>query len=104
MIHYMYLAGAVVLEVAANLFIKSSNGFHRKLIGLMGIASVLASFAALSKALEGIDLSLAYALWGGTGIVLTTASSVVLYKEKLQYIGWLGIFLIVAGLVILKTA
>ncbi|MEG1769116.1 MAG: SMR family transporter, partial [Comamonas sp.] len=72
-IHYVYMVVAVLLEVAANIFIKHSAGWRRKGWGMLGIVSVLASFTALSQAVQGMDLSVAYALWGGAGIVLTTA-------------------------------
>lgn len=38
--------------------------FRRKAYGLLSIAAVLGAFSALSQAVKGIDLSVAYALWG----------------------------------------
>lgn len=63
-IHAAWLAFAIVLEIIANVFLKFSDGFRRKAYGLLSIAAVLGAFSALSQAVKGIDLSVAYALWG----------------------------------------
>ncbi len=103
-IHYAYMALAVLLEVAANIFIKSSNGWRRKTWGVLGILCILASFTALSQAVKGIDLSIAYALWGGMGIVLTAVAGWVFFQQSLGRAGCFGIALIVAGVVLLKLS
>lgn len=64
-VHAAWLGFAIVLEILANVLLKFSDGFRRKLYGLMSIAAVLGAFSALSQAVKGIDLSVAYALWGG---------------------------------------
>ena len=104
LIHYVFMAVAIILEVAANILIKYSEGFRRRAVGLLGIASILASFTALSQVVKGIALSIAYALWGGTGIVLTATAAVVLFKQRLSRTGWLGISGIVAGMVLLRLS
>jgi spermidine export protein MdtI len=77
-IHAAWLALAIVLEIVANVFLKFSDGFRGKFYGLMSIAAVLGAFSALSQAVKGIDLSVAYALWGGFGITATLAAGWVL--------------------------
>jgi len=103
-IHYAYMALAVLLEVVANIFIKQSAGWRRKTWGLLGIGWVLASFTALSQAVQGIDLSVAYALWGGAGIVLTTAAGWIFFRQPLARRGCMGIALIVVGVLLLKLS
>ncbi|MET4575147.1 multidrug/spermidine efflux SMR transporter subunit MdtI [Ottowia thiooxydans] len=102
--HYVFMAIAIALEVAANLFIKYSDGFRKRAIGVMGIVSILASFTALSQAVKGIDLSIAYALWGGTGIIFTASAGRVLFKQRLSRMGWSGILVIVLGMITLKLS
>ena len=63
-IHAAWLALAIVLEIVANVFLKFSDGFRRKIYGLLSLAAVLAAFSALSQAVKGIDLSVAYARCG----------------------------------------
>lgn len=103
-IHLFFMALAIALEVAANIFIKQSNGFSRRWVGAAGIGCILLSFTALSQAVKGIELSIAYALWGGAGIVLTTAAGWRFFKQKLNAQGCVGIALIVLGIAVLKQA
>ena len=102
--HYIFMVLAIFLEVAANILIKYSDGFQRRTPGLLGIASILASFAALSQAIKGIDLSIAYALWGGTGILLTACAGLMLFKQRLNRMGWAGIAAISLGMLVLKAS
>ena len=90
-VHAAWLALAIVLEIVANVFLKFSDGFRRKIFGLLSLAAVLAAFSALSQAVKGIDLSVAYALWGGFG-------------QRLNRKGWIGLVLLLAGMIMVKLA
>ena len=59
-VHAAWLALAIVLEIVANVFLKFSDGFRRKIFGLLSLAAVLAAFSALSQAVKGIDLPFAF--------------------------------------------
>lgn len=102
--HGLWLAGAIVLEIIANIFLKLSDGFRRKLWGVFSLLSVLAAFSALSQAVKGIDLSVAYALWGGFGIVATLAAGWILFNQRLNCKGWAGLLLLLVGMVLIKFA
>jgi small multidrug resistance pump len=76
-----YLAAAILLEICGTTALKLSDGFTR-----LGPASVVvvcytASFAVLSLALRGIDLSTAYAVWSGVGTALVAAIGIVWFGE-----------------------
>lgn len=103
-IHAIWLAIAIVLEIIANVFLKFSDGFRRKVYGILSLAAVLGAFSALSQAVKGIDLSVAYALWGGFGIAATIAAGWVLFGQRLNNKGWAGVILLVAGMVLIKLA
>ena len=93
-VHAAWLALAIVLEIVANVFLKFSDGFRRKIFGLLSLAAVLAAFSALSQAVKGIDLSVAYALWGGFGIAATLAAGWILFGQRLNRKGWIGLVLL----------
>ena len=64
-VHAAWLALAIVLEIVANVFLKFSDGFRRKIFGLLSLAAVLAAFL---KPLKGSTcLSLMHC---GAGLVL----------------------------------
>ncbi|MEJ4045534.1 multidrug/spermidine efflux SMR transporter subunit MdtI [Erwinia sp. SLM-02] len=103
-VHAAWLTGAIVLEIVANIFLKLSDGFRRKIYGVLSLGAVLAAFSALSQAVKGIDLSVAYALWGGFGIVATVAAGWVLFGQRLNRKGWAGLLLLLIGMVLIKLA
>lgn len=102
--HAGWLALAIVLEIIANVFLKFSDGFRRPLYGVLSLAAVLSAFSALSQAVKGIDLSVAYALWGGFGIVATLAAGWILFGQRLNRKGWCGLGLLLVGMVLIKLA
>lgn len=65
-VHAAWLIAATALEIAANIFLKHSDGFRRWGYGVLSLLAVLAAFSALGQAVKGIELSVAYALWGGS--------------------------------------
>src|SRR5882724_10363563 len=73
----LYLAAAIVLEICGTTSLKLSQGFTR--IGPAGVVAVCyaASFALLSLALRGIDLSIAYAVWSGVGTAIVAAIGIL---------------------------
>ncbi|MFG0648328.1 multidrug/spermidine efflux SMR transporter subunit MdtI [Leclercia adecarboxylata] len=103
-VHGAWLALAIVLEIAANVLLKFSDGFRRKVYGLLSIAAVLGAFSSLSQAVKGIDLSVAYALWGGFGIAATLAAGWILFGQRLNRKGWIGLLLLLAGMIMIKLA
>ena len=103
-VHGAWLALAIVLEIAANVLLKFSDGFRRKVYGLLSIAAVLGAFSGLSQAVKGIDLSVAYALWGGFGIAATLAAGWILFGQRLNRKGWIGLLLLLAGMIMIKLA
>lgn len=103
-LHLGWLALAVMLEIVANIFLKYSNGFRRPLYGVLSLAAVLTAFSALAQAVKGIDLSVAYALWGGFGLVATVAAGWILFDQRLTWRGWLGVAVLLVGMVLIKFA
>lgn len=95
---FAWLGLAIVLEVIANLLLKYSDGFRRRALGVTSILCVLGAFSALAQAVKDIELSVAYAVWGGFGILATVAMGWALFGQRLVWRGWLGLGLLVAGM------
>lgn len=102
LIHLFYLGVAIVLEVAANILMKMSHGFKHKLPFFVAMVCVLTAFTALSFAVRGIPLSVAYAIWGGVGLVATALLGIALFREHLRLSGWCGIGLILIGVWVIR--
>ncbi|KPF72709.1 multidrug transporter [Bosea sp. AAP35] len=101
---FAWLALAVVLEVAGSCLLKLSDGLRHRMFGLLGIALVIGAFAALAQAIQGMDLSVAYAVWGGAGLVITAIVGALAFGQRIRPTGWAGIALVIVGVVALKLA
>ncbi|MBB2949729.1 MULTISPECIES: DMT family transporter [Sphingobacterium] len=99
---YLFLGLAIAFELLGSSFLKVSNGFSKLIPSIVTILAFIACFYFLSLALKFIPLSIAYAAWGGIGIVLTTVISVVIFKQSLDLPAVIGIVLIVAGVIIMN--
>lgn len=95
---------AAALDVIANLLLARSEGFRRRLWGLSALVMVALAFSALSIAVRGMDLAVAYAMWGGFGILGTSLGGWFFFGQKLKPIAWLGIVLLACGLAVLHTS
>lgn len=101
---FMFLVVAVVLDVIANVALKFSEGFRRKGFGILALLFIMLAFACLAQALQDIDLSVAYALWGSAGLCLTALSDRFLFGQQLTIIGWLGLICTMWGVTLLHSA
>jgi small multidrug resistance pump len=97
LVSVFYLATAIVLEICGTTSLKLSDGFTR--MGPSGAVVVCyaASFALLSFALRGIDLSIAYAVWSGVGTAIVAAIGIVWFGEPAGAWKLLSLALIVLG-------
>lgn len=98
----VWLVLAVVLEVAGTCLLKISDGMKRRLTGGVGVLLVVGAFAALAQAIRGMDLSVAYAVWGGAGLVITALVGAFAFGQRIRPAGWAGMALVIAGVVALK--
>ncbi|POA97781.1 ligand-binding protein SH3 [Chromobacterium sinusclupearum] len=101
--YLVFVLASALIEVGANLMLEKSDGFRRKLWGIGAILLVWIAFALLGQAVKGMDLAIAYALWGSIGILGTAIGGRLLYKQKLKPIGWAGIGIVAAAVVTLST-
>lgn len=97
---YVFLAAAILLECGGTFMLKLSEGFTQIAPSIASLVLYGLCFAALSKALEGVALNVAYATWSGVGIILATAISYFVFKETLNLPIVIGTALIIAGVVL----
>ena len=99
---YWYLIIAIIAEVLATSALMHSEGFSRLLPSLIVVVGYGTSFYFLSLVLQTIPIGVAYAVWGGLGIALITIVGAVFYGQKMDLPGFLGITLIISGVVMLS--
>lgn len=98
----IYLLLAVATDVIANIFLKKSNGFHNKKYGFASLGLIGVAFLFLAQALVTLDLSIAYAVWGALGILLTTCVDKAFFGLRIKPLGFAGIATMISGIVLLK--
>lgn len=99
---YGALAIAIIAEVTGSSLLQRSEQFS-KMWPTLGMALCFAiSLFFLSNALKVIPLGVAYAIWGGLGIVLTAAISVLVFRMSLDFWALIGIAMIVGGVLVMN--
>ncbi|MFC5649527.1 DMT family transporter [Paenibacillus solisilvae] len=99
---YVLLATAILAEIFGSSMLKVSNGFKKLFPSAGVLIGMGVAFYCLSLALKTIPLGTAYAIWSGAGTALTALLGVVLYKETFSSKKFLGLVLIIGGVVIMK--
>jgi small multidrug resistance pump len=97
--HWLYLAGAIMLEVAGTTSMKLSHGFTKIVPSVLIFMFYISSFTALTLALKKIDVSSAYAIWSGVGTALITVIGIAYFREPATIVKLVSIVLIILGVV-----
>jgi small multidrug resistance pump len=101
---YLFLAIAIVGEVAATTALKFCDGSMRPLpygIVLVGYATAL---LLLSLALRSVPVCIAYAIWAGSGTALIVITGALVHRQIPDAIAALGIAMITIGVVVLQAS
>jgi small multidrug resistance pump len=93
----MFLLVAIFSEVVGTSSLKMSEGLSRWLPAAAGFAFYGASLTSLSHALRHMDVSVAYAVWSGLGMVLITLIGAYTFSEPIRLLKLVSVGLIIAG-------
>lgn len=99
---YLLLAISIIGEVFGSSLLKATNGFKKVLPSLGVVFGYGIAFYTLSLTLTELPLGTVYAIWSGVGTALTAMVGVVLYKEVFNLKKFLGIMLIIFGVILLN--
>lgn len=97
--HWLYLAAAILFEVAGTTSMKLAQGFTRPLPSLLIFVFYALAFVALTLTLKKMDISVAYSVWSGVGTALIAAIGFFWFQEPLTPVRLACIALIVIGIV-----
>ncbi|AZM37944.1 DMT family transporter [Acinetobacter sp. WCHA39] len=100
--NWLILFIAIVAEVIATSALKSSEGFTKPMASIVVVLGYMIAFYCLSLTLKTIPVGIAYAVWSGVGIVLITTVAWIVFDQKLDVWGIVGIALIMSGVLILN--
>ncbi len=100
-IYFIAIVLAAALDIIANLMLARSQGFKKISYGIFSLICVGLAFSVLAYATLGIDLSVAYAMWGGFGILGTSLGGWLLLGQRLNSSAWMGIIILISGIITL---
>ncbi len=100
---YLYLAGAIVFEVAGTMLLPVSQNFTRLLPSIVLSLAYLLSFYLLTFAIREIPIAIVYASWAGFGVFLVALLSLIFYQQALPWQALLGLVFIVSGVVLVNS-
>jgi len=100
---YLYLAIAIIAEVAATSALKASEEFTNLIPSIIVVVGYVVAFYFMTLVLRVIPVGITYAVWSGLGIVLVTIVGIFLYKQTPDIPAIIGMSLIVLGVVVINV-
>jgi small multidrug resistance pump len=99
--HYLYLAAAIVCEVAGTSALKQSDGMTRLGPSVVVVVGYVLAFFLLSLTLRSVPVGIAYAIWSGVGIVLISIVGAIWFKQTLDFAAFAGMLMIIGGVAVI---
>ncbi len=99
---YVYLLFAIILGIASNSFLKTTNGFTNLIPTIFCIFTIILCIYCLSKVMTMIPVGFAYATYGGLTITAVTIFGALKYNQLPNIYGVIGILLIIVGVIMVN--
>lgn len=101
--HWVLLSLGIAIELVATTALKLSDGFTK--LGLAGLTLICfaAAFYVMSLVVRTMPLGIAYSVWAGGGIAGVALIGVLVFDQSLDGPAYLGIGLIMAGVIVLNS-
>lgn len=100
---YGLLFIAILAETFATSSLNASQQFTRPVPALCSILGYAVSFYVFSHVLRNMPVGIAYAIWCALGIVLISAVGVFYFRQHLDMPAYIGLGLIIAGVVVINV-
>lgn len=98
---WFLLSIGILTELGGSTCMKLSNGFTNLYASILTFVFWGISFSVFIFALKHFDLSFAYAIWAGLGILLVSVIGMTYFKEPVNTLKIISLLIIVAGVVLL---
>ena len=99
---YIFLFLAIFLGIAANGFLKTTNGFTNIYPTIFCVSSIVICLFFLSRAMTIIPVGFTYATYGGLTITAVTLFGIIKYNQLPNIFGSIGIILIIVGVILVN--
>jgi len=103
--YWIYLIAAGIFEIGWPLGLKLSEIPSYKILGpIIAVVSMTISGILLWLSLKGISIGTAYAVWTGIGATGTFIIGVLFFNDPSILLRWIGVSLIILGVLFLKVS
>ena len=101
--HWILLSIGIAIEILATASLKLSDGFTK--LGFAGLTLICfgLAFWMMSLVVRTMPVGIAYSVWAGGGIAGVTLLGAVAFGQTLDGFAYLGIGLIIAGVIVLNA-
>ncbi|CAI8366728.1 MAG: DMT family transporter [Henriciella sp.] len=99
---YTILFAAIAFEVLGTMLLPASQNFSKPLPSAVLLLSYAMAFYLLAILSQRLSLAVIYASWSGLGIFSVALLSYVFYKQTLNWLSVVGLFLIIIGVTIVN--
>ena len=99
---YIYLILAIIFGIAANGFLKTTNGFTNLIPTIFCVCSIVTCLFFLAKAMTIIPVGFTYATYGALTITAVTLFGIFKYNQTPNLYGTIGLVLIITGVILLN--
>ncbi len=100
--HWFLLALGVGIEVLASASLKLSDGFTKLGYAGLTLGCFAVAFYIMALVVRTMPLGIAYSVWAGGGIAGVTLMGAMIFGQELDGYAYLGIGLILAGVIVLN--
>ncbi|WP_028108580.1 DMT family transporter [Ferrimonas futtsuensis] len=100
--YWVFLLMGVAAEAVSHVVLKATDGFSKPGAIAVVLLGHLSAFLFLAYAMKGMPVGVVHALWAGMAIVGVNLLSILLYRQHLDFMTWLGMGFIVAGVVVVN--
>ncbi len=100
---YIFMFIAIFCEVAGTLLLPSTQNFTKPIPTVVAATCYLTALYCLTHVIHKIPIAIVYATWSGLGIFTIAIFGYFFFKQSLSWQAILGLFLIVAGVVLVNT-
>lgn len=100
LVGYIFFMIVICLELIGVVMLKVFDGFKKWKLSVLVVIVYFFVFYMLLLILNYIFFSFLYVMWSGVGMVLMVVIGVKWFKEELNVKGFIGIFLLILGVVL----
>jgi small multidrug resistance pump len=101
---WILLSIGILTELGGSTCMKLSKGFTNLHASILTFVFWGVSFSVFIFALKHFDLSFAYAIWAGLGILLVSLIGMAYFREPVTILKIVSILVIVVGVVMLNMS